>query len=269
MNSYEAFLKYRDVYGLNGLDTNGTVGLPSQNGALFTMEYLICLMADPEVSDWERDEEVERIRTVFHALDEDSGTTVRRPFSSEIDSMDNVSALLVFSALFGSRRYATQMWNHGQYTRARGIADGEDYERNFQYYPIAWVLSWFKPPRFFWNNQRPEEFSLPGWYGRSPGFLALARLCATDKLSFFGGLALWIGQFAGCFSATDNTDARKLPYVTWQLLKRRNWFWELSYVLWCGILMWQYPEGMRSVYGIYYRDTLHPIKTKSKPYVGV
>lgn len=266
MNIFSDFKKYRDIYGLNQLNTDGEKGGTTQNGALFTLEYLVCIesLAPDTVGMLG---EFGRLKDVFNSLEVLPGLTRRSPDSLEGDSMDNNGASLVFSALYGYRDFANRMWNHGQGVRATGVDMVQDPTRNMKFYPIAWLLNGCKAPRYFWNNTRPSEFCIWGWYGRSPGFLALASLCATDKMTKFQALALWVGQFLGCFKEKSDTDARKLPYLVWQVLKRRNLFWKLSYKLWCKILMHQYENGMRDVYSLYYQDPNHPIRKYSLPFI--
>lgn len=263
------FKKYRDQFGLNGLYTDGEKGQVTQNGALFTMEYLLCLMAyadHPSVKP-EFEAEVERLRGVFASLEVKPGITCRFPGSTEFDSMDNGAAIHVFSKLFGGGELAERKLKHGESTRAEFLDTRQDPKRAFKFYPIAWILSGFKPPRFFWNIEDPTHFCLPGWHGRSPGHMAQMRFSAGRKVGFFGMAAIWVGQFLGCFKDKGNTDARKLPYVDWQALKNINWFWKMSYRLWCWILMQQYKNGMQDVYSIYYGDPNHPIRKYSPPYL--
>lgn len=260
---FQAFFEYRDQYGLNQLYKTGS----TQNGALFTMEYLLCLAANytpgaPTVS-----EEINRVGRVYDTLEIAPGLTVRLPGSLEGDSMDNLAALLTYSALYGNRSFAKRMLAHGADTRATGIDLVQDPDRNKRYYPLAYILNGFKPPRYFWNNTQPTKFCIWGWFGRSPGFIALLRYAAGEKMGILGGLSLYIGQFIGCFKDRSDADARKLPYVTWKLLRHKSRFWALSYKLWCYILHMQYTGGMRDVYALYYQDPNHPIRRYSPPYL--
>lgn len=264
------FKKYRDQFGLNGLYTDGTNGQTTQNGALFTMEYLLCLLAyiDHPVHRPAIEAEIERLKEVYKSLEVRPGVTCRFPGSTEFDSMDNGGSYHVFSYLFGNKELAKRKYEHGKNTRAEFLDTKQDPKRAFKFYPIAWIVSGFKPPRFFWNIEEPTYFCLPGWHGRSPGHMALMRLCAGEKVGFFGHAAIWVGQFLGCFKPVGDTDARKLPYVEWQLLKNLNWFWKLSYKFWVYILRKQYgDEGMRAVYKIYYGDPNHPIHKYAPPYL--
>lgn len=267
---YEEFLKFRDKFGMNQLDSDGVQGGVTQNGALFTIEYVLCLMAyadDPEIKA-ELEQEIERLKGVYNSLEPKPGITWRFPGSMEFDSMDNGSGIHAFSALFDDGKMALRKIEHGETTRAEFLDTLQDPKRAFQFYPIAWILSGFKPPRFFWNIEQPTYFCLPGWHGRSPGHMAMMRLCAGRKVGLFGHIAMWVGQFLGCFKPTGDTDARKLPYVDWQVLKNINWFWKLSYKLWCWILIKQYgEEGMRAVYKIYYGFPGHPLPKYSPPYL--
>ncbi len=285
---YEAFLPYRDRYGMNQLTTTGTEGHVSQNGALFTMEYLICLMEDEETP-WDvKAGEILRLVKVYQSLEVLPGLSRRTPDSTEGDSMDNNGSNLTFSAVFANRAFAKRMADQGRNVQCTGIDMVQDPERNSKYYLLARIItatqliwrpwlwkSWFKSgfkPKYFWNNTRPDEFCLWGWYGRSPGFLGKVDMCAYGFTTPFRWLGVLVGQFVGCFQEKGDTDARKLPYVSWYFLTKatpwwERWFWKLAYKLWAYILIKQYgPEGMRAVYSIYYQDANHPIRKYSKPH---
>lgn len=267
MGAFEDFLKFRDQYGLNQLEPNQT----SQNGALFTVEYLLCLLSLQEVSEDDRWSEIYRIRDqVFPQLEPAlSGVPRRSPNSTEHDSMDNGIALLTFSTLFDGGEMAHRMYLHGSMTRAKRLDTNQSPDEALRFYPIAWILNGFKAPRYFWNCEDPEAFCLMGWHGRSPAYLGLLKMGAHKKdpkikPSWFECFAVWVGQFVGLFKTKTDTDARKLPYVIWQQLKNRGVFWDMSYVVWCTILKWQYKEGMKTVYSIYYTNPTHPLRTYSK-----
>lgn len=280
--AYEDFLKYRDQYGLNGLYTNGTSGESTQNGALFTLEYLICLIGDSDTPEDLKQAEIERLKAVYQSLETFPGVSSRLPNGEEFDSMDNTGAIAAFSGLFDNGRYSKLSYDHGDKTHATGIDMTQDPERNTKYYTTASVVSiihclnpvamfrWIKSgfaPKMFWNNNHPDQFCLAGWHGRSPGHVAFLKMSAGKFVGPLGCLSILVGQFLGCFQDTGNTDARKLPYANWQFLKKRNILWNLAYKLWCKILMKQYPRGMIDVYSIYYGDANHPIRKYSKSYL--
>lgn len=245
------------------------------------MEYLIALLEADDVSDDIKRSEVKRLKKVYESLELIPGLTRRAPDSTEMDSMDNNGSTLAFSGLFDEGAFAKRMKRHGERVECTGVL-----ERDSRYYGLArfvtfmWVLCrpWLWPsyiktglkPKFYWNNTQPELYTLFGWYGRSPGFLGLMDLAAQGYTSPFRWLGVLVGQFLGVFEKTGNTDARKLPYVSWYFLTKGTrwwdrWIWKLFYRLWVFILMKQYPNGMNDVYKIYYNDN-HPIVTRSKRY---
>jgi hypothetical protein len=280
-NLYQDFLKYRDKFGLNGLYTRDGKGEPTQNGALFTLEYLICLVNDSETPDSVKKEEIERLRKVYESLETFPGVSSRVPGGDEFDSMDNTGAIATFSGLFDGGAYSRRSYEHGNTVHATGPDMGQASENNVKYYGIArwasilWCLtpislwrfirSGFKP-KMFWNNNHPDQFCLAGWHGRSPGHIAYLRMTAGRWIGPIAFLSILVGQFLGCFKDVGDTDARKLPYCDWQFLKNRNILWKLSYKLWCYILMKQYPRGMIDVYSRYYNDPNHPIRQYSLPF---
>jgi hypothetical protein len=282
MSKLEEFKQYRDKFGMNQLNTSDGVGGITQNGALFTLEYLLCVMNCPDIPDSSKDEEVQRLREVYKSLEIFPGVSVRVPGSDEFDSMDNTGAIATFSGLFDNGRYSKLSYNHGNETHAVGVDMTQWPADSLKYYKMAgwisglhslspmglfrWIKSGFTP-KMFWNNNTKNLFCLQGWHGRSPGHIAYLKMTAGKFVGPLGCLAVLIGQFIGCFKDPGDTDARKLPYCNWQFLKKRSFIWNLFYKLWCHVLIKQYgPEGIRAVYSVYYGDKDHPIRKYSRPY---
>jgi hypothetical protein len=179
--------------------------------------------------------------------------------------MDNTCALLTFSALFEKGGFAKRMLSRGL-SRISYPDEYQDAEDNKKFFKIARILSLGLYPRWVFNNQHPTQFCLQGWFGRSPAMVGLIKMASGKWTNPFLWLSVLVGQFLGVFKPTGDTDARKLSYVVWQLLKKRSWFWKQAYKVWCWKLMKDYPNGMKDVYQIYYRNETHPIKTYSKAF---
>lgn len=254
---------FKDKFGMTSLEPGQT----SQNGALFTMEYLICLINSPLASDEYKQQEINRIKLVFNQLECAPGLSVRFPGSNEFDSMDNTIALYVFSGLFDNGEFAKRAYDHGINIRAVGVDSGQGAELNERYYPLARLLHGWKQPNNFWNNNDPELFCLQGWHGRSPGHMALLKLAAGKPISLFDKFSLLVGQFIGVSQSGGHMDSFKLPYVLWQILIPRGWFWKKAYQLWGKMLLAKFPGGMQEVYSKYYLRPDHPIRTYSKALV--
>jgi hypothetical protein len=266
MSLFSDFKKYRDEFGLTGLNTDGTKGFSTQNGALFTLEYLLCLLNDPTTSKRDKENELHRLKQVYLMLEKFPGVSARKPGDSEFDSMDNAGAMLTFSALFDDSNYAERSYDHGNDVMCDGIDETQDVGNNKKWYWLADALNLWRGPKWFWNCSNPNKFCFNGWHGRSPGFKAYLKMTSNRFVGPWGQFCILVGQFLGCFKKTTDTDARKLPYCNWQYLKKRNFIWNLFYKLWCKILMWQYPNGMRDVYSIYFKDPNHPLRIYSKPF---
>lgn len=266
MSLFSDFKKYRDQFGLNGLNTDGTKGFSTQNGALFTLEYLLCLINDPNTPQNDKTNEINRLKQVYLMLEKFPGVSSRVPGGTEFDSMDNAGAMLSFSALFDDSNYAERSYDHGNDVMCDGIDQTQDPDNSNKYYWLANALNFWRKPKFFWNCNYPTKFCFNGWHGRSPGFTAYLKMAAGKWVGPFGQLCVLVGQFWGCFKDPSDTDARKLPYCNWQFLKHRGFIWGLLYKLWCWRLMKQYPNGMRDVYSLYYQDPNHPLRIYSKPF---
>lgn len=254
---YDAFLPYRDNHGLNQIEK----GVVSQNGALSTVEYLLCLHRNGGQTEefWD---EVRRIFAVFKKLEPKPGLSIRFPGSTERDSMDNNAALLVFSRLFGGKDFAYRMRERGLKVRASTFDTTYDAELHARCWPWVMLLYLGKPSQF-WNNQRPDEFCFSGWFGRSPGFLGLIDLAYVEYTSIFRNLSLLVGQFLCLREPLDSTSDRKLSYVVWQMLITQGKTWRVAYWIWDKLLRRQYKNGMSDVYSIFYGSD-HPIVKYSR-----
>jgi len=271
------FKAYTDKHGLVGLEP----GRSSQNGALFTMEYVINLIHDPNTTMQEMALEIIRLKKVFASLERHPGVTSRVPDDPSFnESMDNAIANITFSALFNKSALARRLKYHGEDVECTGVHP-KYAELNNKFYKLASLMTFFQlpitklpafirnkfRPRYFWNNVSPTEFNVRSWFGKSPGFLGAIDIAATGRTTPFRWFALMVGQFIGCFEPVGNTNDRKLPYITWFLLVYKTkgimgLIHRTLYRLWVYILMKQYPNGMQDVYSIYYKKS-HPINSHS------
>ena len=260
------FLKYRDDQGLNQNATANGKGITSQNGALFTAQYLICLQADKTTDDHTKYKETERIVDIFLDLAVQPGLSVRYHGCNDYESMDNTTALVAISGLYGDGAFAEEMYQHGEKVSGHTYDTTQDAANNKTLYTYARIFNLGFYPDWFFNNQNPDLFCGAGWFGRSPAMVGLIKMASgkhvVNPIDFIGVL---VGQFIGAFTATDNLDARTLSYVAWQFLKERSFFWKMAYKLWCWKLMRDYPRGMRDVYSRYFGES-HPIVKYSNNY---
>ena len=192
-------------------------------------------------------------------LEKSPGLSRRFIHSNEIDSMDNQSALLTFSALYDSSRYAKDMYAYGLNTRCEELDLSEKPEETKKYYALSRLLAGNNPPNFVWNMPNPGKFNIRAWWGRSPSLIGLAKMAANEPCNLFFTASVFLGQFVGLFRPKDDCDARTLPFISWQYLRTRSSFWELGYKLWDFILHLQYKGGIGQVYAQYYNDKTHPL----------
>jgi hypothetical protein len=283
MSTYSEAQKYKDANGFYQDKTNGQEGKTSQNSALFHLEMLMLILADENIPESVKQEEINKSKAAYLKLENFPGVSARNPGGEEFDSMDNTGAIATFSGLFDEGRFSKLSYDHGNTTHATGIDMTQAAEKNVKFYNIARIgtailhcwnpVSLFRfiksglAPKFFWNNNTPNLYCMNGWHGRSPGHPAYLKMTGGGIVGPFGQLAIFVGLFLGCFMDKKESDARKLPYLQWQFLKKRNFFWKAAYKLWCKILMKQYPNGMRDVYSQYFSDETHPLRVSSKPFI--
>lgn len=264
MGKISDFSRCKDCFGLVQFNVAplGQFAHTTDNGAISTVEYFLLLNESEKIN------ETPLVKEALKNLEVETknGLVTRRyPGSNSIDSMDNATALIVFSELFDNSRLSKKLYMHGEITRASGLDAAQDRHRNFKYYPIAWLLNGFKAPRRFYSV-RPSDWSLQSWWGRSPGFMGLLELAATGRTSLFRKTSLWIGQLITALEDRQSTSNKKLAYMVWQWLKTKGLFWRLSYKLWCFIMSLRHKEGMPDVYRIYYGES-HPLVTHSPKFL--
>lgn len=260
---YEDFKEYRDQHGLSSIHHRDRPDVVTQNGALFTMEYLLCLILNkaPEL-----ESEIERLKGVYASLEHSPGLSMRFPISPEVDSMDNLGAILLFSKLFDNSSFAKRMRDHGLNVECEDIDDSD--VRNVKFSLICAIVSTFQLAGFFkaknfWNVSAPTHFNLEGWFGRSPGFMGWLDIAATRVTNTFRAFGLFVGQMLSVRAEKGNIDAWKLPYLIWWDLKDRGRIWRWGFNYWQKKLYEMYPGGMQEVYSIAYQDPNHPIRKYS------
>lgn len=257
---------YKDQYGLTTL----TPGNSTQNGVLFSMEQLILGLAN---NDSAADSRSAGLVSIFQSLEQKApGLQQRTPDSFEYDSQDNYSARLAFSLINKDDQFGQRMYDYSESSKSEFIGydstSNESASRlaaNKTEYPLARILGLGKI-KYCYNQSHPREFCGLGWFQWALGLMALmdySRRGWTTPLRFIG---LTISQMMGMFSSTSNLDARKLAYVVWYPLSKRNLYWKILYKIWCWKLMKDYPEGMKTVYEQYFQDPNNPIRAHAIPH---
>ncbi len=228
--------QFEDRFGLTTLEP----GQVTQNGTLFTFEMLIAYLSNPSFTRIQKLQQIERVKENFAMCVRQPGLLQRTPVSNEYDSMDNLTPVLAFSALFDNGKFARQMLEHGENTSYMKFYFGGQ-------------------PKYFWNNQNPGQFCFHSWYHRSPGFISFLKLCAGKTPSLWDILCIIIMQFVMGVISYKSTDSWKLPYTAWFLLVRKGTLWRALYKVWVAFLKIGYKRGMKDVYAIYYQNPNHPI----------
>jgi hypothetical protein len=253
----------------------------SENGTLFLTEYILTLQEMHKVinthTSWRLlNQEIKNAEKAIQSCVVAKGLTRRDDSRSEaVDSMDNHTALLVFSKVFAKGEFslfAKHFVEHGEEVECEGVDDfnyqDATAERNVKWYK---VLKLFYPDgkiKNYWNVTNPNRFNFFAWYGRSPGFMAMARLAAGRFVGPWGLLAFWVGQmWSGLFTRWDgratSMDGIKLSYIAWQLVRNRSMFWKLSYKLWYSLCTYKLSSAtpIAHAYNLYFgkTDPDHPL----------
>ena len=266
----EDFKEFTDKFGLIQPSHNGQKGglispsdgqnngvITSQNGTLFSVQYIICLADnnDPKLH-----EEARRLKYVFETCEPEIGLSCRHPESREIDSMDNTVALLTFSAIYGKGRFAKRMYDRGELRVKDGLDLHDQPEKTQKMYKWAKLLNFGFAPKHVWNVHSPTRFNIRAWWGRSPAMLGLSRMTAGKFCNPFLWLSVLVGQFVGVFKHPEDSDSRTLPYVVWHYLKTRSVFWRLMYKLWYYLAFTRYNYSLKQVYTNYFTFANYPLK---------
>lgn len=256
-----AFREHRDEHGLNQVRKSSDPYVVSENGVLFTVEYLMKL--DSLIGSMEDlveyMVEARRVAQVFNECDFLPGIMRRSPGALfNYDSMDNHVARLAFDLRHNDGLFARAMKKHGQEVVCDGPDTSSYAEDNKKFFPIAKIFGLGRV-RNYWNNMHPNLFCFFSWFGRSPGFMGLLDVAATGSSSLFRKFALWVGTVGGSFwSRPDDNDQWKLGLVVWWAMRGRGAIWRLGEWIWKKRLTKFYPRGIVEVYARYYGSD-HPI----------
>lgn len=134
----------------------------SDNGALWTTEYYLCLKRLGILTGYDLDE----YEDIMNQLIDSEGFTYRQPGLKVIDSPDNLIAFAVGSKAFGCD-FAKRILRYGRTTF----------------------------PRYVYNPKDPGKFKLEAWMGRQPGLIGFLKLSADEWVNPFEWLFLYVGIF--------------------------------------------------------------------------
>lgn len=262
----KAFAAFQDQFGLNQI--NGTT---SDNGVLFTSEYILCISQLVKTAEDKIlfEQEVSRVAKVFETCESIPGVQRRSPSSTSYDSMDNHTARLAFDGILAKGAFALRMIEHDTKRKCAGSDTTLDSATNST--NSVW-FKWLNPLSLwnlkgFWNNHNPDFFCFFSWFGRSPGMMAMIDFAAKGHTSWFRAFGLWVSQVISAFSSNTNLDGWKLSYMSWWLVANKGPIWRLTYRFWVWKLLKTFGvTGMSKVYSTYYQNLLHPIVTESQPF---
>lgn len=251
----EDFATFRDsVIGLNHSKHEIT-----QNGVLFTVEYILCLHLNYTLGRVTADEMLDEYERTGLAIDQclkGAGLLSRFPGSTEFDSMDNYTAMLVHDHLTNAGNFAKAMKLRGENLNATEYDLTQDPERNKKFFTLAKIVG-FGKVKNFWNPSNPDKFCFFGWFGRSPLMMGLMDIVGHGKTSLWRELGVFVGQLLPIWE-NKSQDMWKLTFLVWQVVKERNFLYRWGYKLWLRHLYKTFPEGMKGVYASYYGED-HPM----------
>jgi len=253
--------KYIDQFGLIALETDGVKGNATQNGVMWTAEYLI---ASKELGLLDEATEKQLLKAIADCQGE-NGETYRHPGKiDEWDAMDNVVGFLATQPAHSLTR-----WYNSGSDKLDKVDDKQDTQTNTKFLPYAKLAKligysgsyfpWSREP-MYWNNTQPDKFTLFGWYGRSSGFMGWIDLAVKGHTTLLRHAVLIIEQLKGCLGVEETLDGLRMTHTSFQFLRKANPIYKLTYKLWCRNLLKKYPGGMKDVYKLYYQSPTHPIR---------
>jgi hypothetical protein len=253
----------------------------SENGTLFLTEYILALYelhkAINTHDSWKLfNQELKNAEKSMQSCVVAKGLTRRDDSRGHaVDSMDNHTALLTFSKVFASGEFslfAKHFIEHGEQVECEGVDEFQyqdaTTERNKKWYKVLKLFYRGGKIKNYWNVTNPNKFNFFGWYGRSPGFMAMARLAAGEHVSSFGLFSFWVGQMWSGFTTKwdgrpTSVDGVKLSYIAWQLVRNRSILWKLSYKLWYKLCQRRLGSEtpIKEAHRLYYKheDKEHPL----------
>lgn len=171
---------FKSLIGDWGLINSRPGETRSDNGALFTTEYYLCLKRHNQILP----EDINSYHNLMAQLISPTGLTYRQPGFLAIDSPDNLIAFAIGSKVFGCD-FAERIIKYGKSTF----------------------------PRYLYNNVEPGKFCFQAWMGRQPGLIGFIKYCANKWVNPFEWLCLYVGIYLTMRKPKENTSDKMLTQL--------------------------------------------------------
>lgn len=104
-----------------------------------------------------------------------------------------------------------------------------------------------------------NNWTLPNgdWLGRIPIFVPAVRAAAGGRLGWIDQIRAAGTYLVNCFEKREETSGKQLLWLSSRVLER-HWLPRIAITLWRSRMMALYPNGLKDLFAIYYRDPEHP-----------
>ncbi len=224
---YKEAIRYylEHEYSVVGLFPN-PINHSTDNALLFTATYLV-----------HNPEDLEMKEKYFHFVDKcqvpnNPGLYYRYPNFVDLNAFDDQTGICLMSHMYNTH-HADDIYMHG-------------YMNNWS-----------------WNTENPGVWTRRSFFGRIPSHVAFVKACAKYHISLLDSLYASIAYLYDCFVSRDETNGRCLLYLRQKVLKGKSKVLDLSINLWKYVMMKKYPDGLKGLYTVYFKDH-HPITQFAK-----
>lgn len=171
---------FKSLIGDWGLITSRPGETRCDNGALFTVEYYLCLKRHKQILP----NDIDDFQNLLNQLMIQPGMTLRQPGYIAIDSPDNLIAFAIATKVFGCD-FAHRILSYGKTTF----------------------------PRYVLNPVNPGKFEAQAWFGRQPGLIGFLKYCSGKWVNPFEWLCLYAGIIITTRKPKEDTSDKMLTQL--------------------------------------------------------
>jgi hypothetical protein len=176
------FESYADQFGMVQLESDGTKGLVSDNGNLWTSFYVLGL----KLKGFMTPEESLRLKTVYANNFKVLGLLLRYPTSPDFNAQDDYCGIMMAGKLLGSD-FAKDIYAYGVDAKHCKEVDPREpivstNKTNRMLYGILKVLT-LNHIKWNYNPVAPDSFSIYSWFGRRMELIAAIQMSAGKPVN--------------------------------------------------------------------------------------
>ena len=256
VKDYESFM---DEYGLVQPDHKDEKRPPSQNGTLFTAQYIVALNHHKALQF-----EIARLHKLYLSCESLPGLLTRTPAGTlrakEQEGPDNHYAAIYVDMVLHTG-FSKRFLEYGKTAKiTKYSADNKPskmeaakWEKYTKWgYRILKVLGLGNPKKVY-NAEKPDTFTLDAYFGRFPQMFGLAKMVAGKWLNPIEWCGIAVSLLIAAYSEKNNQDKWTLAHMKILVAEKKSFIMRHTVCrLWRKKFKKHYPEGFGEVLSNYF-----------------